>query len=172
LKEFRYEWIWKKNRPTGHLDANRRPLRQHECVLIFCDRGPAYNPQVSYTAPRKSSGSRTQSTNYNDYSTSPDKIVNYRYPTDIIECDKDDCNLHPTQKPVSLCEYLIRTYTDEGMTVLDNCMGSGTTGVAAVQAGCNFIGIEKDPGYYEIAVDRIGKAEYKAKTRTTLEAFT
>lgn len=170
LKEFRYEWIWKKNVPTGFLDANRRPLRNHEVILIFCDKGAPYNPQVSYTAPRRF-GTGSVGSNYSTYSPLPNHLASCRYPTDILEYDKDSDGFHPTQKPVSLCEYLIRTYTDEGMTVLDNCMGSGTTGVAAVQTGRKFIGIEKDPDYYQKAVERINQADYKARTRTTLDVF-
>lgn len=173
LKEFRYEWIWKKSIATGFLNANRTPLKCHEDVLIFCDQGAPYNPQVTYTPPRKISGCSSTSKNYDGYKTNVEtKTVNFRYPVDIIEFDNHmDAKLHPTQKPVGLCEYLIRTYTDEGMTVLDNCMGSGTTGVAAIQTGRNFIGIEKDPDYYKIAVDRIKDAEYKVQSRTTLEDF-
>lgn len=174
MKEFRYEWIWKKNRPTGFLAANSKPMRVHEDVLIFCDKGAPYNPQVSYCAPKKSAGGGNPTTNYRkgSFHPMPDHKTVIKYPTDIIEFDVNtDEKIHPTQKPVALCEYLIRTYTDEGMTVLDNCMGSGTTGVAAVQCNRNFIGIEKDPDYYQKAVERISKAEYKYRGRTTLEAF-
>lgn len=99
-------------------------------------------------------------------------MTSFRYPTDILEFDcNTDEKIHPTQKPVGLCEYLIRTYTDEGMTILDNCMGSGTTGVAAIRTGRSFIGIEKDPEYYSKAVERIGMTERIIKTRTRLEEF-
>lgn len=172
LKEFRYQWIWRKNHPTGFLNANRQPMKVHEDVLVFCDEGAPYNPQVSYCAPRKSSGARTTSTNYGDHHSMPTKLVDYRVPVDVLDFDcNTDEKIHPTQKPVPLCEYLIRTYTDEGMTVLDNCMGSGTTGVAAVQCNRNFIGIEQNDEYYAKAVERINKAEAKNRGRTTLEAF-
>lgn len=171
LKEFRYEWIWEKNTVTGFLNANRTPLKIHENVLVFCDQGPPYNPQVSFSAPRKSTGCTPTSKNYGSYHTMSTKKVNFDYPRDILRFDVDTTKLHPTQKPVGLCEYLIRTYTDEGMTVLDNCMGSGTTGVAAVQCNRNFIGIEKNQDYYQMAIDRIGKADYKVRTRTTLDVF-
>lgn len=102
----------------------------------------------------------------------PDKLTGVRYPQDVLDFNVESKDkLHPTQKPVPLCEYLIRTYTDEGMTVLDNCMGSGTTGVAAVQTGRDFIGIERDPEYYRIAVERINAAKRKTSGRVTLEAF-
>lgn len=172
LKEFRYQWIWRKNHPTGFLNANRQPMKCHEDVLVFCDQGAPYNPQVSQCAPRRLSGVSTTSTNYGKHHSMPTKMVTERMPWDVIDFDTNaDEKIHPTQKPVPLCEYLIRTYTDEGMTVLDNCMGSGTTGVAAVQCNRNFIGIEKDPSYYQKAIERINKAEVKYRGRTTLEAF-
>lgn len=121
-------------------------------------------------APRKVGG-KTTSSNYGHCNDVEQKLSTIAYPWDVLEWGPEAEKLHPTQKPVGLCEYLIRTYTDEGMTVLDNCMGSGSTGVAAVQAGRNFIGIERDPEYYRIAVDRINAAERKERGRTTLEAF-
>lgn len=173
LKEFRYEWIWRKSTITGQLNANRAPLKCHENIQIFCDRGAPYYPQVTYSAPRRVKDSPSNSSNYGSCGKREgSRRVDFNYPWDVLDFEVNhDEKLHPTQKPISLCEYLIRTYTDEGMTVLDNCMGSGTTGVAAVQTGRNFIGIEMDPEYYQKAVERIKKAEYKAKTRTTLEAF-
>ena len=95
----------------------------------------------------------------------------YAMPKDILFWASDPDKVHPTQKPVGLCEYLIRTYTDEGMTVLDNCMGSGTTGIAAVSAGRSFIGIEKDADYFRIANERIEATEYREKRKTTLDKF-
>ena len=159
LKEFRYQWIWKKNQSTGFLNANRQPLKCHEDILVFCDRGAPYNPQVTYTPPRKSSPHSTHSDNYGeDTQELHTKTVSFKYPLDVLDFDcNTDEKIHPTQKPVKLCEYLIRTYTDEGMTVMDNCMGSGTTGVAAIQTGRDFIGIEKDPTYYEKALERLEK---------------
>ena len=173
LKEFRYQWVWRKNRPTGFLNANKQPMKVHEDVLIFCSMGAPYNPQVSYCAPRKIGGTgKSSSTNYGDHDKLPPRLVNYTMPIDVLdfECNTDE-KIHPTQKPVALCEYLIRTYTDEGMTVLDNCMGSGTTGVAAVQCNRNFIGIEQNAEYYSKAAERINNAESKMRGRTTLEAF-
>lgn len=170
LKEFRYQWIWRKNHPTGFLNARRQPMKCHEDILVFCECGTPYNPQVSYCAPRKTGGA-TKSTNYGS-NDGEMHTVNYNLPWDVLDFDcNTDEKIHPTQKPVPLCEYLIRTYTDEGMTVLDNCMGSGTTGVAAVQCNRNFIGIEQNDEYYAKAVERINKAEAKNRGRTTLEAF-
>ena len=173
LKEFRYEWIWRKSTITGQLNANRAPLKCHENILVFCDKGAPYNPQVSYKAPKKVVDSPSNSSNYGHCNKRDGtRRVDFNYPWDVLDFETNhEEKLHPTQKPVGLCEYLIRTYTDEGMTVLDNCMGSGTTGVAAVQCNRDFIGIEKNPDYYQMAVDRIGKADYKVRTRTTLDVF-
>lgn len=172
LPWFRYQWIWRKNNVTGVLNANRAPLKCHEDILIFCERGAPYNPQVSYRAPRKTGGSVSKTSNYGEHGEAQAELRAFTYPRDVIDFDVESKDkLHPTQKPVPLCEYLIRTYTEEGMTVLDNCMGSGTTGVAAVQTGRDFIGIERDPGYYHIAVDRIAAATRRERGRTTLEAF-
>lgn len=170
LKDLRYDWIWRKALPTGFLNAKRAPLKAHESVLIFYQGSSIYNPQVTMKAPRKVGG-KTTSSNYGHCNDVEQKLSTIAYPWDVLEWGSESEKLHPTQKPVGLCEYLIRTYTDEGMTVLDNCMGSGTTGVAAVQAGRSFIGIERDPEYYRIAVDRINAAERKERGRTTLEAF-
>lgn len=168
LAEFRYQWIWRKNIPTGFLNAKRAPLKCHEDILVFCDRGPPYNPQVSYHPPVKASYSGP-SDNYGEYEGA-ESISTRSYPRDILEIDRD-VGYHPTQKPVKLCEYLIRTYTDPGMVVLDNCMGSGSSGVACVQCERDFIGIEKDPEYFRISSERIGRAEKRTSGQTKLEVF-
>ena len=154
-KQFRYEWIWEKSQGTGHLNANRMPLKIHENILIFYDKLGIYNPQYSegkaYTAK--------QSTHSSNYGKQKDDIITvndgFRYPTDIIKFGKDAHKIHPTQKPVPLLEYLIKTYTNEGETVLDNCMGSGSTGVACINTNRDFIGIELDDNYFDIAKKRI-----------------
>ena len=166
---FRYEWIWEKEQGTGHLNANRMPLKIHENILIFYDKLGIYNPQYSegkaYTAKC--------STHSGNYGKQKDNIVTvnggYRYPTDIIKFGKDAHKIHPTQKPVPLLEYLVKTYTNEGETVLDNCMGSGSTGIACINTDRNFIGIELDDNYFEIAKKRIsghikGTKETKEKS--------
>lgn len=154
---FRYEWVWQKPQITGFLNANRMPLRAHENVLIFYGRLPTYHPQKSSGTPYKAKSNSVTSSNYGAFSgnwrTSNDGD---RYPTDVLRYSSAR-GLHPTQKPVPLLEYLIKTYTDPGQVVLDNCMGSGSTGVACVNTGRDFIGIELDPGYFEIAKDRIKK---------------
>ena len=173
IQEFRYQWVWKKDNSTGFLSANKMPLRIYEEILVFCDKGCPYHPQFTLNRNRVT-GSDGGNTNCWDVKTIQHSNIPAigRYPTNLLEFStergKDN---HPTQKPVALCEYLIRTYTDEGMTVMDNCMGSGTTGVACIQTGRAFVGIEKDPQYYSKAIERIQGAEYRARTRSTLDMF-
>ena len=154
-QDFRYEMVWEKSSVTGHLNANRRPMRIHEDILVFSDLTPPYFPQdlIPYgrTTKRGNNGSnfwKSSTENHQEFTN---------YPRSILRIANDGKPVHPTQKPVALMEYLIRTYTNEGDTVLDNCMGSGTTGVACVNTSRKFIGIEKDPEYFKIAEQRIYK---------------
>ena len=158
LKLFRYEWIWEKPSATGFMNAKKQPLRAHENALVFYKAQPTYNPQKTYgherkTAKRKDIGS--------EHYGKQVKIQAYdsseRYPrsVQVFSSDKQKQAFHPTQKPVALCEFLIRTYTNDGEMVLDNTMGSGTTGVACVNTGRKFIGIEKEAKYFDVAVERI-----------------
>ena len=155
LKLFRYEWIWQKDNGTGFLNAKKMPLKIHENILVFYKKLPTYNPQMrTGFKPYKCKQGR-HSTNYGLYEQGHITESNgERYPIDIIEFKKDS-GLHPTQKPVALLEYLIKTYTNENDIVLDNCMGSGSTGVACINTNRNFIGIELDEKYFKIAKDRI-----------------
>jgi len=153
-KEFRYKWVWAKRQCTGFLNAKKQPLRNCEDIAVFYRRQCTYNPQMwKGKLQLKSTGGPTN--NYGKYNPMPTLSENY-YPTTLLEFPanrfKDG---HPTQKPVPLLEYLIRTYTNEGDTVLDNCMGSGSTGVACVNTGRDFIGMELDAGYFETARRRI-----------------
>ena len=162
-RQFRYEWIWQKSQGTGFLNANRMPLKIHENILIFYDKLPTYNPQFSDGTPYKKS-SNGWSTNYRKMASHSTESDGRRYPNDIIRFAQANCEpckhiYHPTQKPVDLLEYLIRTYTNEGETVLDNCMGSGSTGVACVNTNRNFIGFELNKHYFEIAKKRIEEAQ-------------
>lgn len=154
LNKFKYCWVWKKSKPTGHLNAKKQPLRNTEDIAVFYANQPTYNPQ----GIRKTDVmvSRTNRGNYGECSKTTRQTVT-GYPTTILEF-ATETGVHPTQKPVALMEYLIRTYTNEGETVLDNCMGSGTTGVACVNTNRRFIGIEKDEKYFEIASNRINEA--------------
>lgn len=157
-KYFRYEWIWEKPNATGFLNANKMPLRAHENILVFYKKLPTYNPQKTQGKPYKRKSGNTTSSNYGifngDYHA--ENIDGMRYPRDVITYAKEQ-GLHPTQKPVPLLEYLIRTYTNENETVLDNCMGSGSTGVACVNTNRKFIGMELEEKYFQIAKDRIYK---------------
>lgn len=162
LPMLRYEWIWEKTHPTGHLNAKRAPMKAHENVLVFYERQPTYNPIKTTGHVRKTATKRKDETptyGKQKFSDLPYDSTE-RYPRSVITLasDKQRSSLHPTQKPVSLMEYLIRTYTNESETVLDNCMGSGTTGVACMNTGRNFIGIELDAGYFQIAQERITRA--------------
>lgn len=159
---WRYNLIWQKTQPTGFLNAKKMPLRAHEDICVFYKKPPLYNPQMTSNHVRKISSADSKKTCKNSYNYNPHThFTTYdsteRYPRSIITFPKDTQKsaLHPTQKPTGLCEYLIRTYTNEGDTVLDNCMGSGSTGVACALTKRNFIGIKKDPHYFQIAKERI-----------------
>lgn len=159
IEMLRHEWIWEKTHATGHLNAKRAPMKAHENILVFYKKPYKYNPQMTDGHERKVSKKRFD--NGTNYGAQNFDEISYdstrRYPRDVIKMpsDKQKSNLHPTQKPVALMEYLIKTYTDEGDVVLDNCMGSGTTGVACVNTGRGFIGIELDSDYFKIAQQRI-----------------
>ena len=145
------------------LNAKKQPLRSHEQILVFYRKQPTYNPQKTNGHPRKVSTAIhkincVNTTNYGKHGlTTYDSTERYPKTVLVFPSDKQKSALHPTQKPVALMEYLIRTYTNEGETVLDNCMGSGTTGVACVKTSRNFIGIELDPKYFQISRERLGK---------------
>jgi site-specific DNA-methyltransferase (adenine-specific) len=158
LNLFRYEWIYEKPAATGFLNAKRQPLRAHENVLVFYKKQPTYNPQKTFGhARKKTKRKHVGSECYGKTLKLTEYDSSERYPRSIqaFNSDKQRNSLHPTQKPVSICEYLINTYTNQGDLVLDNCMGSGTTGVACVNTNRKFIGIEKNAEYFEIAQNRI-----------------
>lgn len=155
IKELKYEWIWNKLSPTGHLNAKKMPMKKTENILVFYKKLPIYNPQGLVYNPRikKRSSSSKGSSNYGSHGD--ENISEFSgYPTNILEYMRES-GLHPTQKPVALMEYLIKTYTNEGELVLDFTMGSGTTGVACKNLGRDFIGIEMDDKYFDIAKKRI-----------------
>lgn len=161
---WRYNLIWDKILTSGFLNAKRMPLRSHEDILVFYKSLPTYNPQMTIGEPLHSKGisyKDKELTNncYGDMKGTDDlrKGSTEKYPKSIIRFQKPhpSCAVHPTQKSEELCEYLIKTYTNEGETVLDNCMGSGTTGVAAIKTNRSFIGIELDDEYFNIAEERI-----------------
>lgn len=168
-KLFKYELIWKKNVPTGFFNAKKRQMKIHENILIFYKKQPTYNPQmIKRTEEEYKKSLRINDSECNNpeiYNAGRKKLIRktaeeqwYKNPTTICEISKNrklDTKLHPTQKPVALLEYLIKTYTNEGELVLDNCMGSGSTGVAAINTNRKFIGIEIEQNYFDIAKNRI-----------------
>lgn len=165
-KMFRYDLVWNKDLTNGFLNAKRMPLRKHEQIAIFYKKLPTYNPQFTKGKPLHSKGTSYKSKehknqNYGEFQMTDDSRAGStdKYPTSILSFTKPhpSITVHPTQKPVELLEWLIKTYTNEGETILDNCMGSGSTGVAAVNTGRKFIGIESEQHYFEIAHSRICK---------------
>ena len=155
LKMFRYCWVWNKVTARGHLVAKKRPMAQHEDICVFYEKAPSYNPQmVKRDKPIKGKEySRTEI--MGGKSSGYSKTYTHAYPKTILTFSMDKKVGHPTQKPVALMEYLIKTYTNEGETVLDFAMGSGTTGVACANLDRNFRGIELEPEYFELAKGRI-----------------
>ena len=153
---WRYNLIWDKQRGCDFLNANVKPLKSHEDICVFYKKKPVYNKQVWFSKPYKRTKNGSLSDNYGQRHEAWSESKNgERNPLSILSFARDGKRLHPTQKPVALLEYLIKTYTNDGETVLDNCMGSGSTGVAAVKTGRKFIGIELDPEYFAIAQGRI-----------------
>lgn len=153
---FRYAWVWEKSAATGHLNAKRMPMKLHEDILVFSKRTAPYNPQ-GLVPFNKVTRRGNNGTNFGASGTENfQEFTNY--PRSILRFAGDPKSVHPTQKPAALMEYLIRTYTNEGDTVLDNCMGSGTTGVACANTGRRFIGMELDADYFEIARKRVETA--------------
>ena len=148
---FKYQWVWEKSKPTGHLNAKKQPLRKHEDVVVFYRKQCTYNPQG--LKDTHAVVSRTNRGNYGDCSKTTVQTKT-GYPTSILQFPTTT-GVHPTQKPVELMEYLIKTYTNEGETVLDFTFGSGTTGVAALSCSRKFIGVEMDENYFNIAKKRI-----------------
>jgi len=171
LKNYKYDWVWEKTQATGHLNAKRQPLRSNELISVFYKKQCTYNPQKTQGHKPMNKGVRKLSVqNKTEVYGKATKELPFggntdRYPkTNIVfKSDKQKSYLHPTQKPVLLMEYLIKTYTNKNETVLDFTMGSGSTGVAAKNTNRNFIGIEKDDKYFKIAEERINKQEKQLK---------
>lgn len=165
LEWFKYEWSWDKvNRNTNYGNIRFMPLRRHENILVFSKNGHTYNPQMGTGKPYKAKRSGAKPAVYQDGGLNPKDGINLgaRFPVSVLQIEADnkkEMGQHPTQKPVALYEYLIRTYTNEGDTVLDFCAGSGTTGVAAIRTNRNAILIEKEPQYFEVMQKRIEAAQ-------------
>ncbi len=165
-KLFRYEWIWDKVAPAGFLNAKKMPLRSHENIFVFYKKLPTYNPQMrTEFEPYKKKRGASKTGIYPTHQEISRCSAGERHPVDVLCFNsqaKEVSNakrLHPTQKPVALLEYLIKTYTNPGETVLDNCMGSGSTGEACLNTKRHFIGIEKDAKYFEIACKRLEETQ-------------
>lgn len=171
---FKYEWIWEKEHGTGHLNSNFAPMKIHENILVFSsaaacfvknlDDAMVFNPQYKKGKPYKSAHTcNPKSDNYdtiwNKGAFKTEQDGEHYKPTDVLKFGRDKKKMHPTQKPVDLVAYLIRTYTNEGEIVLDNCSGSGTTAVAAWREKRHFICFEKDPIYWEKSVERVKKEQ-------------
>lgn len=166
-KLWRYNLIWNKKAKTGFLNANRMPLRSHEDLCVFYKKLPTYNPQKTKCEPHQRNHSKGKMEGkpknrcYGTFVDLPTTITDEKYPISIIEVSREHLFKgmhHPTQKPIALIEYLIKTYTNEGETVLDNCMGSGTTAVAAINTNRHFIGFELEKEYFNVANKRIEEA--------------
>ena len=157
LKLLKYEWIWEKEQGTGFLNAKKMPLKSHENIMVFYKKLPTYNPQMIGNEVRKIKRNKNakKTSNYSKFEYNEEDIYIGRYPKDVLKFNRDTNKLHPTQKPVSLLEYLIKTYTNENEIVLDNCMGSGSTGVACLNTNRKFIGIELNDEYFVLAKNRI-----------------
>ena len=174
INNYRYDWIWDKGRGFGFANANKMPMKSHEIISVFYKHLPTYNPQKTKGKPYSTKGGMRK----NIIKTLEDKeklggdltrrcasfraeTINNgdRFPLTVLNYKKDSDSLHPTQKPIALLEYLIKTYTNKNEKVLDFTMGSGSTGVACINTNRNFIGIELDDNYFKIAEDRINKAK-------------
>ena len=166
IKNYKYDWVWEKSKATNFLNAKKQPLRAKENISVFYKKQPVYNPQMS-KGEAYNKGVRKKQTKddvYGNFNQSEVKSEGDRYPRDVMyfkTAESEGKTFHKTQKPVALMEYLIKTYTNKGETVLDFTMGSGTTGVACKNTNRNFIGIEMDDNYFKIAEQRIKETEYK-----------
>jgi len=174
LKMFKYCWYWNKVCPTGFLNAKKQPLRQIEEICVFYNSQPNYNPIMVHTGKvRKKGGGKVATSNYGKFKNGYFSEDDLLYPKQLLEFSNADKSLikHPTQKPVALFEYLIKTYTNEGDLVLDNCIGSGTTAVACIKTNRKFIGIELSPEYCKIANERIQKELSQSKLNSEGKFF-
>ncbi len=170
FKDFRYKMVWQKTYGTDFLNAKRKPLSMHEDILVFCEKQSLYNPQMQTGfKPYRAVRSKTPPKNYGKIAQPNRLCLNEdgtRYPVDVFTYPIERNGIHPTAKPVALLEMLIKTYTNEGMTVLDSCMGSGSTGIACIRTGRHFIGIELNTDYYTAAAARIEQEAQRGNNET------
>ena len=176
LEMLRYEWIWEKTQATGHLNAKKMPMKAHENILIFYKHLPTFNPQMTTGHERKVSTAyqkRNTTTgliygkcdNFSDY----DSTEHYPRSVQVFASDKQKLNLHSTQKPLALIEYILKTYSNEGDLVLDSCAGSSTTAIAAINTGRNYIMIEKEEEFYNKSIVRIKECIVNETTKISRE---
>lgn len=168
LKHFKYDWIWEKSKATGFLNAKKRPLVAHEYIHVFYQKQPVYHPQMREGKPYNKGTRKQQTTNdvYGTFKPVQVKSEGKRYPRSVLyfkTAESEGPTFHKTQKPVSLLEYLIKTYTNENEVVLDNCMGSGSTGIAALNTNRRFIGIELNEAFFQQAKERIETYQHNLK---------
>ena len=166
LKMFRYDWVWEKTVASNFANCKKQPFKKHEMISVFYKKQPTYNPQMEEGTPYVRQGGARNASVGCEKTLVPRLIDNpgTRYPSSVQKFSNgNNKNVHPTQKPVELCEYLIKTYTNPGEVVLDNCMGSGSTGVACVNTNRRFVGIELDEGFFEIAKKRIEEADEQTR---------
>ena len=159
---FKYDWVWRKPKGTGHLNAKKMPMRDKEDIVVFYKEQPVYNPQFGEGDPYNNKAGKNKQTgltdSYGDFGTHREGSDGKRYPKQVLDFGiVERGTIHPTQKPVPLFEYLINTYTNPGDLVLDNCAGSGTTAIAAERTGRRWICMEKQPEYYYPAIGRLWK---------------
>ena len=159
---FKYCLVWEKSKSTGYLNAKKQPMRSHEDIVVFYKKQPTYNPQMTVGKPYDKGKAVRDGVQYGKQ-TKAVHVKNTegtRYPRSVLyfKTAEDEGKLHPTQKPIALYEYLVKTYSNEGDTILDPCMGSGTTGVSCLNTERNFIGIERDKDYYTIAEKRLNSS--------------
>ena len=158
INMFRYSLVWVKNKFSDFLNAKRKPMKVNEDILIFYKKQPTYNPQYTYGEPYKRWNTQEavdKQTNYGKHKQNVSQSDGKRLPTTVLNFNRVERPVHPTQKPVDLLEWLIKTYSNKGNTILDMCMGVGSTGVACKNTNRNFIGIELDKNYFNIAKERI-----------------
>ena len=165
LKNYKYDWVWEKERGTGFLNAKKQPLRIIENILVFYKKQCVYTPQMVGSEKRvKKRLNKPQTTDNYSFSMQPVKSeYKGRYPTNYLMFNRDKTKIHPTQKPVALLEYLIKTYSNEGELVLDNCAGSGSTGVACQNLKRKYILMEKEEKYYNISKERLSENDKRLK---------
>lgn len=158
MKDFRYCLVWEKNKFSDFLNAKRKPMKTNEDMCIFYKKQPTYNPQYTYSTPYtrwNTQNAVDKQTNYGGHKQNVSKSDGKRLPTTVLKFNRVERPDHPTEKPIDLLEWLIKTYSNENELILDNCMGVGSTGVAAKNTNRRFIGIEKDPEYFKKAQNKI-----------------